>query len=81
MVENARPIRLARFVLTCCAADAYPVGLPVQLSASSRQQYPPDTWLEVEGQMITQTFSQKRQLTIKADTLKEIPQPKNPYSY
>jgi uncharacterized repeat protein (TIGR03943 family) len=72
---------LARFVLTCCAADAYPVGLPVQLSASSRQQYPPDTWLEVEGQMITQTFSQKRQLTIKADTLKEIPQPKNPYSY
>jgi uncharacterized repeat protein (TIGR03943 family) len=74
-------IFLARFILTCCAADAYPVGLPVQLSTSSRQQYPPDTWLEVEGQMTTQTITQKRQLTIKADSLKKIPQPQNPYSY
>ncbi|MCW9679396.1 TIGR03943 family protein [Dolichospermum planctonicum UHCC 0167] len=74
-------IFLARFILTCCAADAYPVGLPVQLPTSSRQQYPPDTWLEVEGQMTTQTITQKRQLTIKADSLKKIPQPQNPYSY
>ncbi len=73
-------IFLARFVLSCCAADAYPVGLPVQISGT-RQQYPPDTWLEVEGQMTTQTIAEKRQLTIKADSLKKIPQPKNPYSY
>jgi uncharacterized repeat protein (TIGR03943 family) len=73
-------ILLARFVLSCCAADAYPVGLPVQIS-ESRQQYPPDTWLEVEGQMTTQTVAEKRQLTIKANTLKKIPQPQNPYSY
>jgi len=74
-------IFLARFILTCCAADAYPVGLPVQLPSSSRQQYPPDTWLEVEGQMTTQTIAQKRQLTITANSLKKIPQPQNPYSY
>jgi uncharacterized repeat protein (TIGR03943 family) len=73
-------IFLARFVLSCCAADAYPVGLPVQISGT-RQQYPPDTWLEVEGQMTTQTIAEKRQLTIKANSLKKIPQPKNPYSY
>jgi len=73
-------IFLARFVLSCCAADAYPVGLPVQISGT-RQQYPPDTWLEVEGQMTTQTVAEKRQLTIKANSLKKIPQPKNPYSY
>ncbi|MFN7350895.1 MAG: TIGR03943 family putative permease subunit [Dolichospermum sp.] len=74
-------IFLARFILTCCAADAYPVGLPVQLPSSSRQQYPPDTWLEVEGQMTTQTIGEKRQLTIAANSLKKIPQPQNPYSY
>jgi uncharacterized repeat protein (TIGR03943 family) len=73
-------IFLARFVLSCCAADAYPVGLPVQISGS-RQQYPPDTWLEIEGQMTTQTVGEKRQLTIKANSLKKIPQPQNPYSY
>lgn len=71
---------LARFVLTCCAADAYPIGLPVQLSGS-RKEYPPDTWLEVEGQMTTQNIAQTRQLTIKASSVKKIPQPKNPYSY
>ncbi|WP_353931188.1 TIGR03943 family protein [Okeanomitos corallinicola TIOX110] len=71
---------LARFVITCCAADAYPVGLPVQLP-DSRDKYPPDSWLEVEGQMITENVANKRQLTIKATSLQEIPQPKNPYSY
>ncbi|MFM5888200.1 MAG: TIGR03943 family putative permease subunit [Dolichospermum sp.] len=74
-------IFLARFILNCCAADAYPVGLPVQLPTSSRQKYPPDTWLEVEGQMTTQTIGDKRQLTIAANSLKKIPQPQNPYSY
>lgn len=71
---------LARFVITCCAADAYPAGLPVLL-ADTRDNYPPDTWLEVEGQMMTETVANKRQLTIKATSLKKIPQPKNPYSY
>lgn len=71
---------LARFVITCCAADAYPAGLPVKLK-ETRDQYPPDTWLEIEGQMITQNLANKRQLTIDATSLKKIPQPKNPYTY
>lgn len=50
---------LSRFVITCCAADAYPVGLPVKLTAS-RQVYPPDTWIEVEGKMITENLGGKR---------------------
>ncbi len=71
---------LARFVLTCCAADAYPIGLPVKLK-ETREQYPPDTWLEVEGEMTTENLAGKRQLTIAANSLKKIPQPKDPYSY
>lgn len=71
---------LSRFVITCCAADAYPVGLPVKL-ASDRQAYPPDTWLEVTGEMITENLIGKRQLTIKANSLEKIPQPENPYEY
>ncbi|MDF5719799.1 MAG: TIGR03943 family protein [Rhizonema sp. PD37] len=71
---------LARFVITCCAADAYPAGLPVKLPATN-ESYPGDSWLEVEGQMITETLSGKRQLTVAATSLKKIPQPKDPYSY
>ncbi|MBH8563002.1 TIGR03943 family protein [Nostoc sp. CENA67] len=71
---------LARFVLSCCAADAYPVGLPVKLP-NNQQQYAADSWLEVEGQMTTENLAGKRQLTIAATSIKNIPQPQNPYSY
>ncbi len=71
---------ISRFVITCCAADAYPVGLPVKLTQST-QAYPADTWLQIEGIMTTENFNGKRQLTIAANSLKQIPQPKNPYNY
>ena len=71
---------ISRFVITCCAADAYPVGLPVKLT-TSRDTYPVDTWLEVKGKMITETLSGKRQLTVEASSLTKIPKPANPYYY
>ncbi|MEB3295682.1 MAG: TIGR03943 family protein [Synechococcales bacterium] len=72
---------ITRFVITCCAADVYPVSLPVKLKSGDRRTYPQDQWLEVEGQMITETLNQKRQLVIQATALKPIQQPKNPYEY
>lgn len=71
---------ISRFVITCCAADAYPVGLVVKLDRN-RQAYPPDTWLEIKGQMITETFDGKRQLAIAASSVNKISEPKNPYYY
>lgn len=71
---------ITRFVIAHCALDAYPVWLPVQLT-TSRKAYPPDTWLEVEGQMIATELEGKRQLTIQAKSLQPIPKPKNPYEY
>lgn len=76
----AQYILLSRFVITCCAADAYPVGLPVKLTGD-RRSYPPDTWLEIEGSMITESLGGKRQLTIQASSLRKIPEPRNPYEY
>ncbi len=73
-------LMLTRFVITCCAADAYPIGLPVKLP-QTRQTYPPDQWFEVSGHMITETLNDRRQLVIAAETLTPIPQPRNPYAY
>ncbi|NJL10146.1 MAG: TIGR03943 family protein [Calothrix sp. SM1_7_51] len=73
-------IMLSRFVITCCAADAYPIGLPVKLS-ENREKYKPDSWLEIEGKMITENIAGKRHLAVEATSLKPIPQPQNPYSY
>jgi putative membrane protein len=77
---------ISRFIITCCAVDAYPVGIPVKLE-SNRNLYPPDTWLEIAGEMAVETLpnqetnAEKRQLVLAAKTLTKIPTPADPYSY
>ena len=73
-------LTIARFVITCCAADVYPIGLPVKIK-ESRSTYPADKWFRVEGRMITETVAGKRQLVIEASKLTEIPKPAVPYEY
>lgn len=71
---------ISRFVLTCCAADAYPVGLPVALPPGTALPET-DSWLEVTGTMETGTLDGKRQLVIGSPQLEAIPEPRNPYEY
>jgi uncharacterized repeat protein (TIGR03943 family) len=82
---------LSRFIITCCAVDAYPVGIPLKLS-QSRSNYPADTWLQVEGQMITENLpitsqnsqekgENKRQLVLNTTSIVKIPTPSDPYDY
>lgn len=84
-------LMLSRFVLTCCAVDAYPISIPVKLP-NSKSNYPADTWWEIQGKMITETLPIKnkissetimneRQLVLKAESITEIPTPRNPYNY
>lgn len=74
-------LSIARFIITCCAADAYPVGLPVKLPSGDRTAYKPDQWFRIEGKMITETLTGKRQLVIEASKLTSIPTPANPYAF
>jgi putative membrane protein len=78
---------ISRFILTCCAVDAYPVGLPVKL-LGNRHQYPNDTWLEITGEMATESLpveegknTTRRQLVINAKSVTPIPTPADPYGY
>lgn len=86
-------VLLSRFVITCCAVDAYPIGLPLKLD-QSRDAYPPDTWLEITGKMATEEFTapagtnnfvgnsgDNRQLVILPTELKKISTPANPYDF
>ena len=75
-------LMVSRFVLTCCAADAYPVGLPVKLAdGMARADYPVDSWLEVRGEMTTETLDGRRQLAIAPTEIIEVEEPRNPYEY
>jgi uncharacterized repeat protein (TIGR03943 family) len=75
---------LTRFIITCCAADAYPVSLPIKLTEGNRRNYKVDQWFEVEGQMITETLQEgKRQAVVQSSSslIRPIEAPKNPYLY
>lgn len=72
-------LMISRFVLTCCAADAYPVGIPVVLG--SGEVYPVDSWLKITGKMTTKTLDDRRQVAIAPTQITPIEEPKNPYEY
>ncbi|MDJ0577487.1 MAG: TIGR03943 family protein [Xenococcaceae cyanobacterium MO_234.B1] len=74
---------ISRFIVTCCAVDAYPIGIPVQLEGN-RNAYSPDTWLEITGTMTTANLPSKdhqnqRKLVLVPSEIKPIPTPKDPY--
>ena len=71
---------ISRFVLTCCAVDAYPVSLPVRL-ASPEDGYAADTWLRVKGTVVAGELGGKRQVIVEPSSLEEVPTPKDPYAY
>lgn len=81
---------ISRFIITCCAVDAYPVALTVKLQ-DSRSEFPPDTWLEISGEMIYESLPtateqggvgpDKRQVVLQAQQIEVIPTPSDPYSY
>ncbi|MBE9031995.1 TIGR03943 family protein [filamentous cyanobacterium LEGE 11480] len=73
---------LTRFTITCCAADAYPVSLPIKLRQGDRSSYKVDQWFEVKGVMITETLAAgNRQVVVDATEIRPIKEPKNPYNY
>lgn len=71
---------IARFAITCCAADAYPLGLPVK-PAPGDTEHPADQWLSVRGKMTVETIAGERRLVIAAEQVQPIATPANPYAY
>lgn len=79
-VVHARgSVLLARMVITCCAADAYP--LTVRLDGTAAAGYPNDAWLDVTGQVVPGTATPANRYTadFTVATVHHIPAPQDPY--
>lgn len=70
---------LARFVLSCCAVDAQPVGVPVHIE-NWEEQFEQDQWVEVEGIFEFADTDQGRQLVLEPERVEAIDEPDNPYA-
>lgn len=70
---------VARFVVTCCAVDAQPVGVPVYLPGW-REQHPVDSWVQVTGRFVANPSASSMQaMVIDPREVVAVDQPADPY--
>lgn len=79
----ADTILAARFIVSCCAVDAYPVALPVKLPAGTQAtDFPVDSWVRIRGAIASLELpGQARQASVRATEIASIPTPRDPYSF
>jgi uncharacterized repeat protein (TIGR03943 family) len=70
---------LARFVVTCCAADGSAVGLPVRHASPAPGR---DAWVRVTGALdVGRATGREPRAVVNAETVASIDPPRTPYLY
>lgn len=70
---------LTRFVISCCAVDAQPVGLAVVTDGSVPSS---GRWVTVSGALASNSDqSADARIVVRATTIRTIAQPEDPYEY
>jgi uncharacterized repeat protein (TIGR03943 family) len=72
---------LARLVISCCAADAFPVT--VRLRGGEADHLASDAWIQVTGQVVPGTATKDNNYTpdFTLASMTTVPAPKDPYEY
>lgn len=74
-LEGGRPFELSRFYITCCVADAVPVGVHVSRGTVRRLRVQRDDWLRVTGVLARGD----REWIVRAVRVEHVDAPSNPY--
>lgn len=72
-------IWVARFVLTCCAVDAQPIGVPVKVD-DWQNKFAQDEWIEIEGEFTQAETAQGDMIVLLPTEINKIDVPRNPYA-
>jgi putative membrane protein len=72
---RAGPFELSRFYITCCVADAVPIGVHVSRDIGRRPRLQKDDWLDVTGVLARG----EREWIVRALRIEHIDAPSNPY--
>ncbi|WP_086503519.1 TIGR03943 family putative permease subunit, partial [Clavibacter michiganensis] len=72
---------VTRFVVTCCAVDAQPVGVPVY-QPGWKSTLQTDEWVRVTGPFASNPSAKSRQpLAVMPQGVQQVDQPADPYVY
>lgn len=70
---------VSRFILSCCAADGYAVGMIVE--SPEADSFEKDTWVRVTGPVDVVVYDDRTSSLIRAEAIEVVPQPEQPYLY
>jgi putative membrane protein len=70
---------ISRFVISCCAADAFAVGIPVQWGSAS--EFEANTWVQVEGLVEATEFNGLKTPLVLASNVETVRAPEQPYLF
>jgi uncharacterized repeat protein (TIGR03943 family) len=70
---------VARFIVTCCAVDATPVGLLV--AGKWQDGFSQNDWVRVEGTFALQEVAGQEELVVVAENITIVPEPAIPYIF
>lgn len=72
---------VSRFVVTCCAVDAQPLGVPVYLPGW-QSTFDEGAWVEVSGPFVSNpSRSSTQAIVIEPDAVEAVEQPREPYLF
>jgi putative membrane protein len=72
---------VSRFVITCCAVDAQPVGVPVYYP-NWKSTFKSDGWVRVIGGFVTNPSRKSQQsIALVPEKVDKVSQPSEPYLY
>ncbi len=69
---------VSRFVITCCAIDARPIGVPVYLP-EWQSTYKDNEWVEVSGVFAKHPNTGTAGVAIQPNSISKVSQPSDPY--
>ncbi len=70
---------ISRYIISCCVADATPIGLIVQWSETAA--LPDDQWVQVKGTFAVGTFNNMEIPILRATSITAVVPPAQPYLY
>ncbi len=76
---NTDQFMVGRFVITCCAADAFAIGIAVNWPESVNLE--DNTWVNVKGTVDVMTIDGRKVPVIHAQEVNPIQAPEQPYLY
>ena len=69
---------VSRFVITCCAADSFALGIPVEWNGSELKE---NDWVQVKGPVQVTEWNEQKMPLILAESIEKTRAPDQPYLF